>query len=176
MPTWVVEWIVGRRLRGSSDVDGGEDEKEDVTTELEAEIQLGGGGNVVSAEVKGNRDPTFESAVISAARPEVTVASVVNWQVAAHRGFVRSFVSSIRFGPVKEQGERWRKLRGRESKVLIIAGKSDSVIVAEELREDAFEALGKEGVVWREVDGGHEFPITEWEEVVGIICEAWGVE
>jgi hypothetical protein len=129
---------------------------------------------IVKAEIKGNRDPEFESAVLSKERPGVTVASAVQWQVENHAGFVKSFVSSIRFSPIEKQFETWQRLADGEKRILIVAGKSDAVIRCDELKEDVLGFLGEEKVTWREVDGGHEFPITKGPEVAGIIGEAWG--
>jgi hypothetical protein len=51
----------------------------------------------------------------------------------------------------------------------------DSVIVPRELREDAEEAAGSEKVEWREIEGGHEFPITRAEDVVREISGVWKI-
>jgi hypothetical protein len=47
--------------------------------------------------------------------------------------------------------------------------------VANELEEDAKEAIGAEDVVWKVVHGGHEFPISHPDEVVGHIAEVWNI-
>lgn len=45
--------------------------------------------------------------------------------------------------------------------------------MAKELEEDAKEAIGADKVVWRVVDGGHEFPISKPDSVVEHISEVW---
>lgn len=165
IPDWLVHAVVGRRLRGASLVQG------NTSTSLTAEET----NKVIDAEIKGNRDSSFESAILSKARPGVTVASAVTWQVRFHAGFISSFVSSMRFAPITGQSLTWKKLRGRKRKVLIVAGSKDSVIVAEELREDALDAIGEDGLEWRVLEGGHEFPITNGEEVASIVLEVWNL-
>ena len=161
LPDWLVHTIVERRLRGPSPIQTKSDPNAQDTDA------------VINAEIKGNRDPRFESAVLSKTRPGVTVASALQWQVENHRGFVRSFVSSFKYAPIKGQREVWKKLRERERKVLIVAGSTDSIVVAEELREDVMDSIGKEGSDWRVFEGGHEFPITQGEEVANIINATW---
>lgn len=164
-PEAVREGIVRRRLQGASvqSSSSGSEKSGDAAEEA------------VSAEIKGNRDPDFESAPLSKDRPGVTVASVVQWQVENHEGFVRSFISSIRNASIEGQREKWARLGERKDKTLIVVGFSDSVIVHDELKEDAFGAIGEEKIEWRVIDAGHEFPITKSEEVVAEISAAWGL-
>lgn len=61
-------------------------------------------------------------------RPGVTVGSAVQWQLTNHQGFVRSFISSIRFASIENAQENWRKLRGLKEKVIIMAGKTDPIM------------------------------------------------
>lgn len=178
IPTWFVNWIVGRRLQGASSSSSSStstsktdlNEKEERGGEQSEKVET---AQIVHAEIKGNRDPAFESAILSYKRPHITVANAVQWQVENHTGFVNSFVSSIRYAPIERQFETWKRLKERKRKVLVITGKNDVVIRCEELREDVLGLVGEEGVVWREVDGGHEFPIVMGAEVVRIIGEVW---
>jgi pimeloyl-ACP methyl ester carboxylesterase len=150
----LLEWAVARRLRGGP---------------IRPNVANDGD------EKKGNLDPEYEAAALVESRPDITTAKIVEWQLGYHEGFVRSFVSSIRHSSIGERRETWRKLGKRADKVLIIGGSRNPVIVAEELREDAIEAIGEEKVVWRVVDGGHDFPITRREEVMEEVCDFWGL-
>jgi hypothetical protein len=47
--------------------------------------------------------------------------------------------------------------------------------VAKELEEDARGAIGSEKLVFAFVNGGHEFPISKPDEVVGLIARVWGI-
>ncbi|KAH8602840.1 Alpha/Beta hydrolase protein [Bisporella sp. PMI_857] len=163
IPDRILHWIVQRRLQG-----GNVHAREKKTATAVA---------VVNEEIKGARDPSFETAPLSKARPDVTVASAVSWQIQNHEGFVRSFVSSIKHGPVegKEESRRtWKELGKRKDRVLIMAGSTDTIIIPEELKIDATELIGSANIEWRIIDGGHEFPITRGDEVVKQISEVWG--
>ncbi|KAG0651040.1 hypothetical protein D0Z07_2506 [Hyphodiscus hymeniophilus] len=108
----------------------------------------------------------------------LSVASAVQWQVDFHEGFIRSFVSSIKYASVERKPETltsWGKLGLRKDKVLIIAGSTDVLIVASELEVDAKDVIGAGNVDWRVIEGGHEFPITCGEEVVERISEIWSL-
>ena len=128
---------------------------------------------------------------LSRARPGITVPEVVGWQLENHRGFVKSFISSIRYGPVSEEHCHWRRLGDRlaaqnastdeeyteqglkNGKVLIIGGSNDSLIVKDELIDDATEVLGANNVEFEFMDAGHELPITQSREIVQYILNFW---
>jgi len=82
-------------------------------------------------------------------------------------------MSSIRFAPITGQNVAWKRLGLRNDKILIIAGSKDPIIFHEELKEDASEALGNEKIDWRVIEGAHDFPITDADEVVANICKFW---
>lgn len=115
-PESVLRWVVRRRLRAP--VQSAPVEASDTVS---AE-------DVVNEEIKGTRDPVFEAAPLSKTRPDVTVASAVQWQLENHEGFVHSFISSIKYSPISERNDVWRKLGDRSDKVVIIAGSSDPLM------------------------------------------------
>lgn len=158
VPEALTLWITGKRLREAS-----------VQKSKDAKLKDEDTDKVVNAEIS----PDSESAILSKTRPGVTVAGAVQWQVENHEGFVGSFVSSIRHAPIENQVETWKQLAERQSKVLVIAGDTDAVIVYDELREDVFQYAGEGNVIWREIVGGHDFPITKGLEVVDIITKVW---
>lgn len=84
-------------------------------------------------------------------------------------------MSSMRFAPISDTNVAWKQLGLRADKTMIITGAEDFIIVREELKEDADEALGVGKILWKEVDGAHDFPITNADEVVKHICQFWGV-
>ena len=160
VPDWLLERAVSRRLRGGPirpQVAKTGDERNPTTR----------------AEIKGNRDPVYEAAALVDGRPHLTIAESVKWQLDYHRGFVKAFCSSIKHSSLEKREETWRKLKERGDQVLIVAGKMDPVIVADELREDVFVVVGEEKVRWRVVDSGHEFPVTKTGEVVEEIKSFW---
>lgn len=117
IPDNILQWIVQRRLQNVST-----QKKEPETQTVE---------NAVNEEIKGARDATFEMAPLSKTRPDVTVASAVGWQIQHHKGFVKSFISSIKYSPVegkKETWATWRQLALRKDKTLIFAGATDGIV------------------------------------------------
>ena len=128
---------------------------------------------------------------LSRARPGIIVPKVVEWQLDNHYGFVKSFISSIRYGPVSDEHCHWQRLGDRlaaqnasteeeyaeqglkNGKVLIIGGSKDSLIVKDELIDDATEVLGANNVEFEFLDAGHELPITKSWEIVHYILNFW---
>lgn len=84
-------------------------------------------------------------------------------------------MSSIRFAPITGQHEVWKLLGLRSDKTLIFTGSLDPIIFREELKADAAEALGANKIEWRDIDGAHDFPITDADEVVEEIVKFWGI-
>lgn len=163
LPGWLLEWIVRSRLGGRP-------------AERPATRMGTGGSPNTGDEVKGNREPEFESAVPVRSRPGHTIADVISWQVENHRGFVRSFVSSMQFSTIEKPRPSWRKLGERKERILILAGEDDPVILAKELEEDAQEAIGTGRVDFRVVMGGrHEFPITMPDHTTSEVSEFLGL-
>ena len=127
--------------------------------------------------------------------PDIDLTSVVKWQLHANRGFVPSYISSLRYGPISNQHGAWarvgRRLNAQKlnasiakessveelkgGKVLIVCGKTDVLILAKELREDAAQCLGEANFELREVDAGHELPVTRSREILDLISEFWGI-
>jgi hypothetical protein len=84
-------------------------------------------------------------------------------------------MSSVRFSPLTGQQSVWKRLSLRPDKVLFFAGKTDPIIIPQELRPDVEDLLGREKVEWRLIEGAHDFPIIESGRVVGEICAFWGL-
>ncbi|KAI1446677.1 alpha/beta-hydrolase [Annulohypoxylon stygium] len=182
IPEFMVRILVKRRLRPK-------DEQQPSTA---------GGADIMSAETKkhlpngdgdSNGGDGFDSAVISKFRPDVTVASVVRWQVDRHEGFVTAFLSTIRNAPIYAALDDWKhlalilKARRRfehdnksksdleiqSGKILIVLGEDDPVVVKEEMVEDAERVLGSDGVEFAIMPGGHEIPFTSSTGVANMI-------
>ena len=113
------------------------------------------------------------------------------WQVQNHEGFIKSFMSTARYGPISKQQRDWERVREwltlqkftdlqttnpYNDQVLIILGKSDQVIPCEELQEDATKALGTENVKFKILDAGHELPITKSKEIIRYMVDFWNLE
>jgi pimeloyl-ACP methyl ester carboxylesterase len=176
LPTRLVEWVVWRRLGGSS-ASSSQDVRDD--------------GKVTPTQAAQQEQPSHpaltpdSTAPISTRRPSVSISDIVSWQLHHHSGFVPSFVSSIQHAPISSQHTLWRNIarsqnpslpssqRLLEGKVLLILGKEDTVIIAEEMCEDAEKVFGDK-VEIRVLDGGHEVPVTDARVVAQTIREFWG--
>lgn len=174
-----LEGIIARKLRNGDPPTKPGKPKEEVTPAA-----------LVSEELpKEKLGVTPKMAELSRARPGITVPKLVAWQLDAHPGFVKAYMSGIRHGPIAGQHEIWRRIgemlatqnaSSEESyaeeglqggKVLIIGGLKDVLIVKDELMEDATEVLGKDHVKFEWVDAGHELPVTKSEEIVEFIWD-----
>lgn len=120
-------------------------------------------------------------------RPGISIADVVDWQLKNHPGFVASFISSIRHAPITGQHDRWRVIGDRlseqrstgnidglnEGRVLILLGRTDGVIVADEIASDAAETLGQKNAKIVVLEGGHDVPVVNSVSCVGAMTEFW---
>lgn len=183
IPETVLDYFIRRRLRmyGPSGVRGTRPQVPKTAVSGPINEELPKSGN------------SFEAATLSKSHPDVTVAKAVAWQVQHHQGFVKAFMSSIRFAPVIEQKEDWGRIGTRltvqntneasekqeeglqHGKVLIIVGKSDDAIVCDQLAEDATTVL-EGNVEFQYTDAGHDFPITKSEEVKEYIWNFWNTK
>lgn len=180
LPRRLVEYLVWRRLGGNSSVPlPAPNDKDDgkVTATKAADEE--------AADEEAPSHPALtrdSSAQISARRPSVSIADVVSWQLTHHAGFVPAFVSSIQHAPISAQHSSWKYIAARqllppdqrllEGKVLLLLGKDDTVVIANEMSEDAKEVLG-DAVDIRVMDGGHELPVTDADVVAQTILDFW---
>lgn len=62
----------------------------------------------------------------------------------------------------------------QSSKILIICGETDPIIVKDELKEDSARVFGgSEHLTFKKIDAGHDFPITKSGQVVDLITGFW---
>ncbi|KAI2473587.1 alpha/beta-hydrolase [Annulohypoxylon bovei var. microspora] len=186
LPDFIVRMLVRRRIRPRHE-----------------QLPLAAGGaDIMSAETKkhhpdgdgdANGGDGFDTAAISKFRPDVTVASVVRWQVDHHEGFLTAFLSTIRNAPIYAPQDDWKELamiletrrqigRKKETasvsgihagKVFMVLGEDDPVIVKGEIIEDAVQVLGPAGVEFAVLPGGHELPFTMSSSVASAIQGFW---
>ncbi|THW82020.1 putative alpha/beta hydrolase [Aureobasidium pullulans] len=175
LPGKLVEYLIWRRLGGgSSSTPSRSNEDDNKITPSQA------------AEEETPPHPALSrdsSASISTRRPSVSIADVVSWQLTHHAGFIPSFISSIQHAPVSNQHSSWKTIatnqscpspqqRLLEKKVLLLLGRDDNVIIADELSEDAKAVLG-DAVDICVLDGGHELPVTDADIVAQTIVSFW---
>lgn len=186
-PGLMREYLVRRRLVGRPPAKRAEEQKlaDGTPAGTATEPELGGEHPALAAD---SAAPLFPYRGASA-------AETVAWQVQAHPGFLPAFISSIQHAPVSGEHARWRligsrltaqraggagddaegvrELGLREGKVLIIFGRTDEVVVAEETAEDAIEVLGEENVRVEVLEGGHDVPIVNSEGCVEALRSLW---
>jgi pimeloyl-ACP methyl ester carboxylesterase len=158
VPEAFLQWLVWKTLKDGSKPRKASGPKIDAGDALTAEMQ------------SNDSNPLYNNSVTTLHR-NVSVEAAVAWQLDEHKGFVHSFMSSIRFSPIT--GQDWTKLGLRKDKTLIIAGVRDPIIIAAELKKDAEEFLGVEKVEWKAIDGAHDFPVTNADEVANEIWQFW---
>ena len=100
-------------------------------------------------------------------------------------------MSSVRYGPITNQHSDWQQVGKRLSaqnaslqdryakeglqndKVLICCGRTDKVVVKEELVPDAIDTLSADNVEFEFFDAGHELPVSKGAQIVDCIWEFW---
>lgn len=145
----------------------------------------------VPADPKVENNPEAAPGSVEPILPNSTAsaANTVAWQLKANPGFLPSFISSIRYAPISNQHDRWGLIGSRldaqraagavlqsgllEGRVLLLLGKTDGVVVASEVVQDARDALGMRNVEAHVLQGGHDFVITNSEGCVEKIKQFW---
>lgn len=136
---------------------------------------------------EGQRDVLFDDAVVSTRRPDVTVTSVMAWQLRHHLGFVPAVMSSFRYGPIHDRDEEWKRVGAMLAerrhnrrlpgllggKVLLVLGRSDPIVKEDQIVPDMKKVLGEEAVDVVVLDGGHEVAITKGMEIADAAARFW---
>ncbi|KIW42007.1 uncharacterized protein PV06_05597 [Exophiala oligosperma] len=185
IPETLLQRLVKRRLRTPLAPPPPPEEGSDKTTAARTNVVAVDATQAVQAEVNIESN---SRAIISKARPHVTVEKAVSHQLDNHPGFVPAFISSIRHGPIRTEHDRWRivgeRLRrqnkqeegeggGKQKKVLIVLGAKDPIIIRQEVEEDATALLGPENVEFAVFDAAHDVPIVMGSQVVDSILDFW---
>ncbi|KAK4672416.1 hypothetical protein QC763_102920 [Podospora pseudopauciseta] len=111
---------------------------------------------------------------------ERRVLRQVQQQLVVHEGFVDAFMGCLKDGPLMGQEGAYKRLalRGEDEgkTTAIILGEEDELVNPGEYEEDLKPLLEGGNVVWEVVKGGHDFPMTWAEEVLGVVYKVWGWE
>jgi pimeloyl-ACP methyl ester carboxylesterase len=169
VPEWLVEKVVARRLWTGPETARSVEPEPDIIIDEQDDRRM-------EAVYTSSHHNILKS------NPNSTVGRVVDWQIQHHKGFVPAFISAIRYAPIHEQQHRWQilgeRMRKRPAgednaslfdKVHIVLGKSDPIMPAEELVEDAKEALGESFVIFHIMDAGHEVPIEKADDIAQLV-------
>ena len=124
----------------------------------------------------------------------IDVVGIVQWQFDHHKGFPYAFADTIRTGMARHQHTDWQKVCNIligdktktshsdqsagffDSKMLLVFGEDDKIVVANEVMEDLTRIIGgKEHLLSRIVPGNHGFPVPNGEAVTNHISEFWGL-
>lgn len=122
------------------------------------------------------------------------VPGIVRRQFDNHRGFIHSFASTVQYGPIQYQHSDWRRvcsiIKGDtagtpasshqsklfDSKILVVFGDADSIVLAEEVSADLLQLVGDpEHVEIKVVAGSHGFPVPSCDEVAKHISDFCGL-
>ncbi|KAK4547166.1 hypothetical protein LTR36_001387 [Oleoguttula mirabilis] len=186
LPQTFVEYYVARRMRGSPRAPASSGNPETTKDDKTGVAEV--------AESETPAHPAYAANSVSLIfpdRPMISPAHAVAWQIDAHPGFVGAFISSIKHAPISGEHERWKLIGSRQSaqrapsqaqrgqtlkegKVLVLLGRQDSVIVADEIDEDAKGTMGEGNVEVVKFEGAHDLPIVNAEGCVDAIAAFWG--
>ncbi|KAI3531572.1 hypothetical protein CSPX01_14048 [Colletotrichum filicis] len=129
--------------------------------------------DVAAAEVSGPHGGSAEDQKV-----ERKVREYVPWMVAHHEGFVKAFMSCVRWAPLTGQHETWRVLGQRKKgTTAVFIGKTDEVIDVDHYAKDGLPLLGgEENVTWKVLPGGHDFVMTKTEYILRELDAFWGLK
>jgi len=112
----------------------------------------------------------------------IKIDSAVQWQLDNHDGFLSAFISSIRYAPITDQHETFRtigrniltsKQRMVHGKVILLLGKTDSIILEDEVGPDVRACIGHDLVHTIVINAGHDVAISRATEVVDELWTFW---
>ncbi|KAH9909370.1 alpha/beta-hydrolase [Xylariomycetidae sp. FL2044] len=189
IPDRILAWLTRWRLR--QPIDNAVSKRRKVSSSsstgtLAAPSKLAGGDGdkkedfVADVAIEEAVDPAAAAATEPAAQPtpfEMDVMRFVHWTLDHHEGFVQAFMSTLRYAPLMDQHDDWRKLaRRRPGTTAVLLGRHDNLVQREDYTEDALPLLGGEAnVFWRVVPGAHNFPFTHGPDALERIYEFWGI-
>ncbi|UNI14454.1 hypothetical protein JDV02_001083 [Purpureocillium takamizusanense] len=109
---------------------------------------------------------------------EDRVLDYVRWMVVHHEGFVPAFMSCIRFAPLTDQHDAWRRLAARApGSTAVFLAEADEIIDVDDYTRDGLTlAGGSDNVVWRVLPGSHDFVMTHVDEIMKELDALWGIK
>lgn len=183
LPEWLIHKMVAGRLWTGPEV----------ARTIEPEPDLPDDDESDRRSLRSHAGSLFSTASVSLLPPSSaqhrTASDVVDWQISNHAGFVPAFVSSIRYAPTHDQQDRWKiigqnmrnryespeKERSGLKEVHLVLGETDPIIIADELVEDAKNALGRRFVKVKIIEGvGHDVAMVRPDEVARVVLKILG--
>lgn len=140
----------------------------------------------IDGDANKTGDP-WDDAIILPARPYATVASITSWHLRYHEGFIPAIISTLRYGPIYERYDEWKRLGSMLSarrknpllpgliggKMLLVFGSSDQVVHKDKLMPDVESILGGGACKVEVLEAGHEVGITRGVEVADVADKFW---
>lgn len=141
----------------------------------------------VTEEGSNKTGDPWDDAIISPTRSHVTAASIMSWHLCHHEGFVPAIISTLRYSPIYERYDDWKRLGAllaarRENShlpglfggnVLFILGSVDNIVREDKIIPDAESIIGGDACQVEVLDAGHELGITKGTEVAEIASKFW---
>jgi pimeloyl-ACP methyl ester carboxylesterase len=185
-------YLVRQRLRGDTVASpSSRSKKTDPAGAVAAET--GGHQEANENDSSPRRASSIPETALFPYRPIVNITSAVQWQLQHHYGFVPAFISAIRNAPITNQHESWKRIGSRlstqkansanqqamnnglwRSKVLLLLGRTDPIIIPKEVEADATECFGHGNLETVIIDGGHDIPTSNAKDVAIAILRFWG--
>ena len=138
---------------------------------------------------EGQTGPEVSQTTKSIDKGVIDIPAIVQWQFDHHRGFVHSFIDTIKYGPLMHQHSDWKGIcnliKGDTAhtsfrsnlfngKILVVFGDTDSIVVGKDVSVDLSQMIGgPKHITFKTVQGGHGFPVPSCDEVVEHISEFW---
>ncbi|KAI1445805.1 Alpha/Beta hydrolase protein [Annulohypoxylon stygium] len=113
------------------------------------------------------------------------MGKILQWQFDHHQGHIHSFQDTVRYGPLQKREDLWGNvcdiIAGRtrsnsglhKSKLFVIFGRDDDVVVGEKTTEDILKLLPPSHLQVEYVPGGHGFPYPNSEKIAQTILSFW---
>lgn len=166
---WIPEWLRLRLLGNSLEPRSGAPS---------AEVPKGG----------DYQDVDFDDVPIAVDQSGITVGDVIRWQLRANKGFIQSYLSTIRSALVYRRHDKtWRVLAEAlahrripnaptglpNGQICLVLAERDITVVTNEFLEDSRDILGVEDVDLNIMRGGHEVGILQGKDVASIAMHHW---
>ncbi|KAL9056641.1 MAG: hypothetical protein Q9162_002812 [Coniocarpon cinnabarinum] len=118
---------------------------------------------------------------------EFDMGALLQWQYEFNEGHVYALYDTIRHGPSVGQEHLWSRFAGlmtekvqsqprntlSRTKLIVVFGADDDVVVRAEAKEDILEILPDDKVDFARVPGSHGFVYPNSNQIVDIIAHAW---
>ncbi|KAJ6256860.1 hypothetical protein Dda_8730 [Drechslerella dactyloides] len=141
---------------------------------------------LLSTQLKGEEEAPIDFPV-KQAEPKtepLDIFSVIRWQNRYQKGFISSYINSMRNGPIFDRVDEWEsvgrflregKFAGRGGKMLVFYGEKDD-LTPPVLLNRVVACVGEDQVKSVIVeDGTHEIIVYQWDRILEEVVDFWGL-